>query len=294
MKLNNTQLLNFVMRIKLTAEGKRKYANQIDNLIETVRKGIEKHTDLKVTRVLRAGSWMKGTALRPRDGFALDIDIVFFLDVPPEKIDDLDDLHDTVLDFLVAAYPNKTRDDFRGGEKTVGLVFRGSGLEADLVPVIPREDGSKYVWQPSSKPGDSKFITSVDGQLEFVRSIKSDDVNWTALVRMLKTWRNRQEIPLSSFAIELLAAHLMLMKGAGDNLEDAVIRFFDFVGRGKFDAITFDGAEGGIDASSAGPVYLADPTNNQNNVVERMTVGDWDDVVSEAEKAFETGQRRKG
>lgn len=195
MELSNSDLLNFAGRIKLRQKKKSDYSGQVDNLISTVETGIKEHTDMHVTRVLRTGSWRKGTALRPSGDRALDIDIVFFLDIEESSAKEIQTLQDTMLDFLVKAYPNKKRSDFEGGEKTIGLVFRGSGLEADLVPVVPLSSKSDFVWQPSKKKTTSPFVTSIDGQLEFIRGVKEIDSNYTSVVRMLKEWRSRKELP---------------------------------------------------------------------------------------------------
>lgn len=283
MKLANTQLLNFVQRIKLSADAKSRYRDQINNLVENAKKGIEEHKDLKVRRVLRAGSWRKGTCLRPRDGFQLDVDIVFFVDGDPDQ---LDGLHDALLEFLLQIYPNKKREDFTGGEKTVGLVFRGTGLEADLVPVVRLDDASSYVWQPSSSGNGKKFVTSVEGQLDFTRSIRSDDPHYTARVRIQKAWRNRQELRLSSFAIELIEAYLLLRSGRPDTIEDGLIRFFDFLGRGSLPAITFPGARGRKQVDGA-PAYVADPTNNENNVFAYTSPAEWTEITEAAQEACE-------
>ena len=66
MQYTNQQLINFVNRIKLTQEQKSSYTNQIDNLKDNVLKAVNGMENTKVTRVRRAGSWKKGTALAPK------------------------------------------------------------------------------------------------------------------------------------------------------------------------------------------------------------------------------------
>lgn len=287
MKLTNTDLHNYVGRIKLTVEQKRRYQAQIDNLVTTASDGINAHRNLRVSRVLQTGSWRKGTALRPRDGHALDIDLAFFLALPEEAANNVEGLHETLLNFLVAAYPTKRREDFKPGHKTVGLVFKGSGLKVDLVPVVPLSSDPTYVWQPSISGTGAKFVTSIEGQLKFIQAIKERDPNWSSLVRMIKAWRNRQELELSSFAVELLSAHLLIKLGEGHNLEDAVIRFFDFLARPNMPSITFAGAKGQTWSGPPAPIYLADPTYNPNNVLERMTDEEWSEVQDKAQNACE-------
>jgi len=284
MKLTNQQLLNYVARIKLTADKKRTYTSQIENLKNELARKIDEHTDMKVKRVIRAGSWKKGTALRPRSEHPLDIDLVFFLDVDKASATDVAFLQATMLKFLLAAYPNKSEDDFKASDKTVNLVFRGSGLEADLVPVVPIEAIPGYVWQPSRSGGDP-FTTSVEGQLGFCVDLKKEDSNYTSVVRMLKKWRSRHELELSSFAIELICAWLNIYEGRIVSIEDTLIRFFDFLISDQMpDYLLFPDARGDAAAASVLP-YLGDPTNSENNVLLRMTEDEWQELDEAAEQA---------
>ena len=63
MKLTNTQLQNFIGRIKLKEENMPKYREQVNNLKERLEKKIKEddRTGLKVTKYLLAGSWKKRT-----------------------------------------------------------------------------------------------------------------------------------------------------------------------------------------------------------------------------------------
>ncbi len=287
MELSNQQLLNYVGRIKLTQEMKAKYKDQIDNLIATTEAAIKTQTDIKVTKVLRAGSWKKGTALRPRSEHPLDADLVFFLNVAEAAKEDIAGLNETLLKFLLSAYPNKKAEDFKAGEKTVNLVFRGTGLKVDLVPVVPFSQKPNYVWQPTTTPNPVLFVTSVVGQLDFVVRRKEANPSYTAIVRMLKAWKARKELEISSFAIELIVAHLDLTHGVQTGIEAAVVRFFEFLARDARIAVTFKGAEGAMPNPPPHP-YLADPTWHPNNVLERVQDAEWREARMEAETAWET------
>ena len=75
------------------------------------------------------------------------------------------------------------------GKKTIGIVFRGSGLEVDIVPFIPEKGNTTYGRQPEKKLNSGEFKTSVDKQLDFTKKIKSKCSNFTSVVRILKSWR---------------------------------------------------------------------------------------------------------
>ena len=285
MQLNNQQLENFVGRIKLRSEQRSSYTDQIDSVKGKVIRAISDMENVKVTKVRRAGSWKKGTILNPRAGAALDVDLVFFVEVDEETKFDAEDLRNEIIRVLSAAYPNKAREDFERGKKTVGIVFRGTGLEIDIVPFIPSKGNSSYGRQPRKKLNSGEFKTSIDKQLGYISAVKERNAHFASIVRMLKCWRNYQEIDLSSFSIELLVCHLIDNGKIGASMEDAVVVFFDFLAHNPKMIVKFPGAIGSVQGN--GPI-IADPTNNANNALEKTSLVEWNDAVSKSLKGFET------
>ena len=285
MEYTNQQLSNFVKRIKLTQEQKSSYADQIDNLKDNVLKAINGMENARVTKVRRAGSWKKGTALAPKGDYPLDIDMVFFLDLEADTSFDAEELREEIIKVLCDAYPNKERSDFTDGQKTIGVVFRGSGLEVDIVPFIPEKGNTTYGRQPRKKLNSGEFKTSVEKQLDFISEIKDKCSNFTSIVRILKSWRNYKELELSSFSIELAVAHLIKKGRISDSsINQAIIIFFEFFGSGNPIEVYFSGAIG-PEAGSA--PWIADPTNNENNTV-RLSDSEWGEVAEAAENGFDT------
>jgi len=285
MQYTNQQLNRYVDRIKLSQERKASYTKQIENLKDAVLKAVEGMENAKVSKVKRAGSWRKGTALTPKGDYPLDIDMVFFLDVEEDASFDAEDLRNEIINVLCEAYPNKESSDFTDGQKTIGVVFRGSGLEADIVPFIPESRNTTYGRQPRKKLNSGEFKTSVDKQLDFISGIKGECPNFTSIVRVLKSWRNYKELELSSFSIELIVAHLIergTMSGASIN--QSLIFFFEFLGNGNPVRIYFSDA---IGPQAGDAPWVADPTNNENNTI-NLSEGEWDEVVDASEYGFET------
>ncbi len=97
MEYTDQQLKNYVNRIKLTQEKKAFYTEQIDNLKGNVSKAINSMKNTKVTRVRRAGSWKKGTALAPKGDYPLDIDMVFYLDIEENILFDAEELREELM-----------------------------------------------------------------------------------------------------------------------------------------------------------------------------------------------------
>ena len=286
MEYTNQQLSNYVNRIKLTQEKKSSYTNQIENLIENVRRAINQLENTKVTKVKRAGSWRKGTALAPKGENPLDIDVVFFMEVEEDTSFDAEELREEVIDVLCEAYPNKERSDFTDGQKTIGVVFRGSGLEVDIVPFIPEKGNTTYGRQPRKKLNSGEFKTSVDKQLDFIRRIKEKYTSFASIVRIFKSWRNYKELEFASFSLELTIAYL-IEKGrisGTTSINQAVIGVFEFLGNGDPVEAYFSGA---IGPKAGSDPWISDPTNNENNTV-RLSNSEWAEVIDEAEHSFET------
>jgi hypothetical protein len=157
--------------------------------------------------------------LRPRGEFGVDADVAVLLNASPSQFD-LADLHGRIKKLLAKCYPTKKSEDFTVQPRTLGIVFHDSGLEMDLVPLIAIDGPGDYGWQPSSR-GEPLVKTSVTKQLEFIRARKEGYSNLTALVRLLKFWRNFHEFDdsLRSFNIELIVCHLQDVEGPPDSIE---------------------------------------------------------------------------
>ncbi len=284
MKLNNYQLTNFKERIKFSDEDKRKYQSQIDNLISSIQNEINKNTDTKVIKVLQSGSWRKGTIIKPLDDNPIDIDLVFFLDIDFSNYSTFQEINDLIIPLLKKIYPQKSDDEFWQNPKTSGLEFIASGLNVDIVPV--RETNVKdYVEQPDKN--NNKFFTSPVNQLKFIADRKSANSNYSTIVRILKKWKNFQDIELSSFAIELIVAHLDISFSVESNIEESLLRFFKFIGKKHFPIIKFDAPYGTYKPDNS-TIYIADPTYNENNVTKFISEVEWDIVKQKANIALET------
>lgn len=298
MKLNNTQLLHFVDKIKLQKDNMQKYRDQINNLKERLEDKIrnDENTGMKVSKYLLAGSWKKHTILKATGENPIDIDLILFVTGDNNIQSDLRKLHDYIVEYLKEIYPNKdiNRDvDAEGNTKSITIRFSGSGLEVDIVPVVPLTEPEKYVWQPQ-RGGGGTYITSIENHLDFSSSLRKKNPNYTAIVRTLKWWKNYKELNpfeneggISSFAIELIVAYLDENKGVETNIEEAIIRFFQFVSNSSFPDIKFDHAINSIPGYST-PIYIADDTNNENNAAKKIDTSKWNEIFEEAEEAFDT------
>lgn len=300
MKLTNTQLQNFIGRIKLKEENMPKYREQINNLKEKLQAKIDNddRTGMKVTKYLFAGSWKKRTILRPTGENPIDIDLILYVEGDESLKNDLKKLHDFIVEYLQEIYPNKDIDrdvDAEGHTKSIKIKFSGTGLEVDIVPVIPISDLNEYVWQPQRGGGGKIYITSITKQLDFARERKNENSSFTSIVRAIKWWKNYKELNpvngepgLTSFLIELIVSYLEIEEGIENDIELGIIRFFRFVSDPNFPIIKFRNAIKSVPSSYDTPIYVSDPTNNENNAAKKLDDSIWDEIIEEANDAFDS------
>ena len=284
MEYTNSEMRRFVERIKLTNERKSNYATQIDNLKTKVTDAIKDIEGVKLLKVKRAGSWKKGTALAPRGNNPLDVDMVFFIEKEERYKFDAEKIREELIDILCTAYPNKARQDFSSGKCTVGVVFRGTGLEVDVVPFVPVRPGSSYGTQPVKELRGGALKTSVDHQLQFSIDLKKKNREYASIVRILKHWRNEREIDLSSFALEILVGNAIRTGDiTGTDIVSGAMAIWEQIGSGRDIQVRF-GATGRVGRDRP---WISDPANDSNNVAAKF-LSTWRDVREEAERAFET------
>jgi hypothetical protein len=289
MKLTDAQLNVFVSKVLHLGKGKREeFLGQVDNLIANLEKKIKEDATFKIKGFTKTGSIMKGTVLKPIGDLGVDADVAVFLDVSETEREDIDNLHSIIRKLLIAVYPTKKPEHYQIQPRTLGIHFTTSGLDVDLVPVIPIAKEPGYGWQPSSQR-EHPVKTSIQGQLDFIKKRKKADPRFKTIVRLLKKWRNEQGLDrFRSFTIELIVAHLYDRFGAAPTLEDGVKRFWRFITQYKLqERISFP-ENGTITKFPDDPVVIIDPVNNSNNVTARLTKEERDEVVKAAQLAWET------
>lgn len=270
-----------------------KYRDQLNHLKDNLEEKIknDERNAIKVTKFLIGGSWKKHTILRHTGEHPIDIDLILYVEGDENLGNDLKKLHDFVYNYLTSIYPTKDIDrdvDMEGNTKSIKIKFISSGLEIDIVPVVPLASPAGYVLQPQ-RGGGGKYTTSVESQLTFAKNRYQANNVYNAVVRCLKWWRNYKELKpeLSSFMIELILAYLEINEGVEVNIEENIIRFFRFLSDPDFPVIKFREAINHVPAYST-PIFIGDPTNNENNTAKKTDTTTWAEIVKEANIAFET------
>jgi len=289
MALNNTQLRYYDSNIlRLPADKRKEYHAQVDRLIDELCKSVRNKTEIKITKVVKAGSFAKYTILRKTAFDPVDVDVVFYISGRDAAKETLDSLSETIYDLLIKIYPTKAVDDFQIQRKAATVQFVGSGLSVDIVPVIEDEARPNYGWQYDVNDG-TKMQTCAPCQIQFVRDRKNQDSDFRTLVRLAKKWRNYAELkPLKSFIIELIAAHVLATEGKAGSVEQRFRDFLQYIARsGLNDRISFPENTLPLGVFSD-PVVIIDPVYSLNNVASRISEAERVQIVAAAQEAWET------
>lgn len=289
MGLTNTQLRYYDSNLlRLPADKRKEYHKQVDRLITELCKQVRDKTEIKITKVVKAGSFAKFTILRKTSVDPIDVDVVFYISGRDASQETLDSLNDTIYDLLIKVYPNKSVEDFEIQRKAATVTFVGSGLSVDVVPVIEDETRAGYGWQYDIHDG-SKIQTCSPCQIKFVRDRKNQDGDFRTLVRLAKKWRNHAGLkPLKSFTIELVMAHMLAEQGAAGSIEQRFRNFLLYLAQsGLQDEIRFPENVAPF-GSFSDPVVILDPVYSLNNVASRISEAERQEIVDIARDAWES------
>jgi hypothetical protein len=287
--LNNTQLRYYDGNVlRLPADKRKEYHAQVDRLIAELSRHVRDKTEIKITRVVKAGSFAKFTILRKTSIDPVDVDVVFYISGRDVDHETLQMLNDTIYDLLVKIYPTKSVEDFEIQRLAATVTFVGSGISVDVVPVIADESRPGYGWQYDLSDG-SRRQTCAPCQIQFVRDRKAADKDFRTLVRVAKKWRNYAELkPLKSFIIELLMAYVLDQEGATGTIEQRFRRFLLYIAQSELRDVVKFPENVGVVGSFSDPVVILDPVCNTNNVGSRITEAERQQIVAAADAAWET------
>jgi tRNA nucleotidyltransferase (CCA-adding enzyme) len=288
MPLTNTQLKYYDSNVlRLPADKRTEYHKQVDRLISELSKSIREKTEIKIKKVVKAGSFAKFTILRKTASDPVDVDVVFYIDASSVDGETLQTLNDKIYELLIDVYPTKSVEDFEIQRKAAKVSFVGSGLDVDIVPVIADDSRDGYGWQYDLQDG-SKTETCAPCQIKFVRDRKDKDSDFRTLVRMAKRWRNYAELThLKSFHIELILAYILDQEGLEGLIEQRFRKFLLYVAQSELkDTISFPENTLPL-ASFSDPVVIIDPVCSTNNTASRISDAERQEIVKAADEAWE-------
>jgi tRNA nucleotidyltransferase (CCA-adding enzyme) len=269
--------------VNLKREKVEVYREQVRFLRERLALYVAEHPDFVLLKMLHFGSLAKATAIST----LREMDVAVYMRADETRTRDLSALLPSIRDLLIRVYPQMDASQFVIDPPAVTITYRDSGLNVDVVPVIPNEKPDDRGILPLSYP--DWIETSIPLHLEFIRRRSAKYSRFREVVRLTKWWRQELDVPLSSFAIELVWAHLCDGGFVPDDLQDAMLGFFAYVERSRLgDRIVFSDNYPASDAiSSTSPIQIVDPVTPNNNVTESVTSSDRDAIVRAAEVALD-------
>lgn len=289
MALSNTQLRYYDSNVLRLPQDKRtEYHEQVDRLITELNKSLRGKTKIKITKVVKAGSFAKFTILRKTSEDPVDVDVVFYVAGKSIDRETLQTLCDTIYELLIEIYPTKSVEDFEIQRKAATVTFAGSGISVDIVPVVEDPSRADYGWQYDIHDG-SRIQTCAPCQIQFIRDRKNSDGDFRTLVRLAKRWRNFAELkPLKSFTIELIMAHLLDTEGSAGSVEERFRRFLLYLAQtGLKEQIKFPENKPPF-TTFTNPVVILDPVCSVNNVAARITEDERKQIAVRAHQDWET------
>lgn len=201
--------------------------------VQSVRDALHKHlagTLPAGVRIYYGGSYAKGTMIR--DCYDLDM-VVYF---PPEPRTPLDRIFGEVHQSLAAGR-------LEVHPQTVALrIPVTSSFHVDVVPGRAQDATFRYATLYRRTQTPSTLQTSLKIHIDAVRT-----AGLAPVVRLLKLWRLRHDVPLKTFALEILAARALEGKPRDDHAV-ALIETLRFI------------------AAQMDSVLLKDPANTNNRL----------------------------
>ena len=288
MALTNKELRYFDSNVlRLSAEKRKEYHAQVDRLVAELSSRLKGHDEIKITRVIKSGSFAKYTILRKTSTDPLDVDVVFYISGKEISEETLQGLNDTIYALLLDIYPSKKVEDFEIQRKATTVTFIGSGISVDIVPVIADESRDGYGWQFDLNHGEV-IESCAPCQIKFVRDRKNMDSDYRTLVRLAKKWRNYYEVdPIKSFHIELILAFILDQEGSGGSVEERFRRFLLYIAETELQQVLSFPENPLPLGAFKDPVVILDPICSTNNVAARITEDERVEIVKAADESWE-------
>lgn len=262
-------------RVNLSSEAARAYREQGERLRVKLERYVDNRRDFDLVKMLNSGSVAKGTALRTTSD--LDVGVYVRRTAAPTATRDLvswlaNQLRDAYGDLIAAS--QITADD-----ASVRVAFLGTGVDVECVPIL--YDGAADNYGDLLLRTGKRVRTSISKHLEFFRERKARcPGKFAQWVRLLRFWRNQRaeenRMPLSGFAVELLACHLLDRGLDPGDYPSAMQAFFTYIVRtGLSEPVVFTDnypARNVIDDGR--PIRIVDPVSETNNVTDGASAAD--------------------
>lgn len=289
MQVTDSDIASFLDdKVNLKRDDLKAYRSQATNLIENLEKYLKEKKDFGLRKMLHAGSCAKGTATSTTS----DLDVAVYL-TPERERESISKILQYVQELLIEAMAKygMTSDQFTLGDHCVRVIYKGSKVEVDVVPIIPIDGFEKHGrgWLAHRNLTDDWLETSPKQHLEFVRARKDSFERFAPFIRLTKWWKNQCDAPLKSFAIELIWAHLLDNEEIPDSYCNGLPSFFRYILKtGLKERVAFSEyyPPSELPKTDTDSVNIYDPVNPKNNVTKKITESDRETIIKKAQEAM--------
>lgn len=254
-------------RINLSRKDARKHRRRAHRLSKLLEAKIQKNLAFDLVKVVHSGSVAKRTALRG----VSDLDIAIYVRAGSTPMHDTEFLP-KFIEQLKKVYPSMENEQINRYKRTVKVNFRRSPLSVDIVPVIYEGNGD-YGWLVNRTSGE-RMCTNIPLHREFInRRSRYYGPNYKQLIRIVKWWKQVNNLKFKSYMIELLWAHLAPSTPL-ENYPLALKDFFAYiVDSGLKERIFFPDYYKAEDLPERrkSSIEIFDPINPENNVAEKYS-----------------------
>lgn len=289
MQITDSDIGSFLEdKVNLKREDLNAYRAQANNLVDNLDKYLKEKKDFGLRKMLHAGSCRKGTATSTTS----DLDVAVYL-TPEKEKESVSKILPYVQQLLIEAMGKygMTADQFTLGDHCVRVTFKGSEVEVDVVPIIPIVGFEKHGkgWLAHRNASDEWLETSPKQHIEFVCKRKDSFGKFAPFIRLTKWWKNQADVPIKSFAIELIWAHLLDNEEIPDSYCDGLPSFFRYILKTQLkERIAFSDyyPPSDLPQTDSDSVRIYDPVNPKNNVTKKITESDRQTIVKKTQEAM--------
>lgn len=239
---------------------------------EEVEKLIEKEFSDSSPTIRYGGSKAKGTMVR--DSYDLDI-ACYFPRNNSEPGTSLEEIYNSVEKALQANYfTNRKRTAIR--LKNKDGVAGSTDFHIDVVPgrFIDDSKSDAYLHQEGGEADKNWLKTNLDTHIKHIR-----DSGVTPAIKLFKIWRCRFNVPVRTFALDLLVVKILKDRGAPASLDEQVKHVLEYFRDSKDSLCVEDPANGGNDLSSLLDTNTkASLSSSAEHTLVKIKGGDWQTI----------------
>ena len=229
-----------------------------------------------VIEFVNSGSYIKSTAIRPFND--IDLFVGFASDAYAKNPNTV--IH-RLAHHLKQSFPGKVRIQRR----SVGVTF-ADDVRVDVVPgfAVPSRPG---LYRIRDRSDQSWVETNIVDQKKFFRRRQAQERRFRDMVRLVKAWKQRRRLKISSYLMELLVAKAFA-NGIPRGRDVALHQFFSWLATEAPQCpIVFDDfySAGDVENIPKAPLVVLDPTNWRNNVASSLSAQGARELLSVADRS---------